>query len=313
MVRVVSIVGYTRSGSTLLDSMLGELNGAFSAGELHYLWERGLLEGRTCGCGRRVSECDVWSEVLTRAFGDDLPDPHEVMRWQARSVRTRHTPALLAGGRGPIDVSSMRAYGGALSKIYRAIAEVTGCRVVIDSSKRPSDGALTMLLPGVQTSIVHLVRDPRAVVFSWRRSKRELDRDDADMPQQSVAMSSLGWVELNLGAEGVRRKAGADGMLLRYEDLMARPRPTMTSIAGLIGEPADDLPFVDDHTVELGENHTVSGNPGRFRRGTIELSADEEWRSTMRPVDRSLTTALTIPLLARYRYPLRVNGSRRGR
>ena len=55
-------------------------------------------------------------------------------------------------------------------------------------------------------------------------------------------MSSLGWVELNLGAEGVRRKAGADGMLLRYEDLMARPRPTMTSIAGLIGE--EDRPTI---------------------------------------------------------------------
>jgi len=34
MVRVLSIIGYTRSGSTLLDSLLGELDGVFSAGEL---------------------------------------------------------------------------------------------------------------------------------------------------------------------------------------------------------------------------------------------------------------------------------------
>lgn len=56
MVRVLSIVGYTRSGSTLLDSILGELDGVFSAGELHYLWERGLLEHRTCGCGDQTAQ-----------------------------------------------------------------------------------------------------------------------------------------------------------------------------------------------------------------------------------------------------------------
>lgn len=308
--RVLSIVGYTRSGSTLLDALLGELPGAFSAGELHYLWERGLLEERTCGCGRLVRDCEIWSAVLEKAFGDELPAPRRVMDWQSRSVRTRHTPALLAGGRGPIDKAAMRAYGDTLGRIYHAIADVTGCRVIIDSSKRPSDGALTMLLPGVEASIVHLVRDPRAVVFSWRRSKKELDRaDDADMPQQSVVMSALGWFELNLGAEGVRRKAGAGGTLLRYEDLMTRPKESVENIAAMIGEPTDRLPFVGAGAVELGENHTVSGNPGRFRRGVVELRADEEWRARMPAGDRAVTTALTLPLLPRYRYPVRIAGA----
>jgi hypothetical protein len=307
VVRVLSIVGYTRSGSTLVDSILGELDGVFSAGELHYLWERGLLEGRTCGCGEQLRDCRVWSEVLKHAFGDDPPPPEQVVGWQARSVRTRHTPALLAGGRGLIDTSAMRAYGVVLSKIYRSIAEVTGSRVIIDSSTRPSVGALTMLLPRIDTSVVHLVRDPRAVAFSWRRAKRELDRADAaDMPRQSVVKSSLGWLELNLGAEGVRRKADEQSRLIRYEDLMAEPRASLASIATLIGEPAGDLPFVSDRAVQLGENHTVSGNPGRFRRGIVDLVVDDEWRRHMRPRDRRLATVLTLPLLRRYGYPIRV-------
>jgi glycosyltransferase involved in cell wall biosynthesis len=43
--------------------------------------------------------------------------------------------------------------------------------------------------------------------------------------------------------------------------------------------------------------------PGRY--GEVELRADEEWRGAMRAVDRVMVTALTWPLLLRYRYPLR--------
>ncbi len=303
MVRVLSIIGYTRSGSTLLDSLLGELDGVFSAGELYYLWERGLLEDRTCGCGERVADCEVWSAVLERSFGDRAPDPRQVVDWQSRAARTRHTPALLAGGRGPIDERALRAYSRTLSSVYRSIADVTGCEVIVDSSKRPSDGALTMLLDGVEASIVHLVRDPRAVVFSWRRTKRELDHPDAtDMPQRSVIASAAGWVGLNLAAEAVRRKAGARGRLLRYEDLAARPRETIVEIARMIGAPTTRLPFGSDDEVTLGENHTVSGNPSRFRRGVVPIRPDTEWRSRMDASDRLLTDVVTLPLRWRYGY-----------
>ena len=304
MVRVVSIIGYTRSGSTLLDSMLGELDGVFSAGELHYLWERGILEHRSCGCGQAVTECPVWTGVLDRAFAGNAPDPRWVVGWQDRSVRTRHTPALLAGGRGPIDRRALAAYTGAMSEVYRSIADVTGDDVIVDSSKRPSDAALTMLIPGIEPYVVHLVRDPRAVVFSWRRSKRELDRADAgDMPLRSPTTAAAGWVGMNLAAEAVRRRAGDRGMLLRYEDLAARPIDTLTSIATFVGAKTDVLPFVGDDQVRLGENHTVSGNPGRFRRGLVPVRPDVEWRTAMQPRDRTTTTAITAPLRWRYGYP----------
>jgi hypothetical protein len=51
--------------------------------------------------------------------------------------------------------------------------------------------------------------------------------------------------------------------------------------------------------------HSVSGNPNRFGTGEVELRADEEWRRAMRGRDRGMVTALTWPLLLRYRYPLR--------
>ena len=67
--------------------------------------------------------------------------------------------------------------------------------------------------------------------------------------------------------------------------------------------PADRNGF--DPPTARTTTHSVSGNPNRFGTGEVELRADEEWRRAMRTVDRGLVTALTWPLLLRYRYPLR--------
>ena len=311
-VKVVAIVGYTRSGSTLLDSILGQLPGFFSTGELHYLWERGLVEGRRCGCGRPIPTCEVWSQVLERAYDGAPPDPRAVMRWQEGSVRTRHTWGLLRGGGRPVDRRALDAYVPVAASLYRGIAETTSARVVVDSSKRASDGALLRLLPGVEPYVVQLVRDPRAVIHSWRRHKPELDRDgQSEMPRQGRIRTALEWSESNLAADALRKRAGPGrSMLLRYEDLMQRPRTTVAAIADLVGEGAVELPFDDEHTVRLGENHTVGGNPGRFSSGTTSLRADEEWRSRLDPATKAGTTLLTMPLLRRYGYPVNVSGSR---
>jgi hypothetical protein len=50
-VRVLYIGGLGRSGSTLLDRMIGQLPGFFSAGEIREVWQQGLRENRPCGCG----------------------------------------------------------------------------------------------------------------------------------------------------------------------------------------------------------------------------------------------------------------------
>ena len=52
--------------------------------------------------------------------------------------------------------------------------------------------------------------------------------------------------------------------------------------------------------MDLGEDHTVAGNPIRFRRGEIEVRRDDEWRTRMARRSKALVTALTLPALARF-------------
>ena len=99
---VLFIAGWGRSGSTLLDRMLGQVPGVFSAGELRDIWERGVREDRLCGCGQPFRECAVWRKVGEVAFGGwDALDLAEVQALRRRLDRPWSTPQLLASRVSP--------------------------------------------------------------------------------------------------------------------------------------------------------------------------------------------------------------------
>ncbi|HYT25684.1 MAG TPA: sulfotransferase [Actinomycetota bacterium] len=303
-VKVLYIEGAGRSGSTVLDNLLGQLPGFFSVGELRFVWDRNLLEDRLCGCGRPFGSCPVWSEVVGRAFGGGAVDPHEMIRLREGAVRLRDTP--LAATRWAERLLRPRSAGylDVLARLYPAVAGVTGARVVVDSSKYPSYGLLLGMLPTVDLYVLHLVRDPRGVAHSLRRVKPEPVARGVfeEMQRTGPARSAVDWSLCNLLAETFARRARDRYLPVRYEDFVAEPRATVLRILGHVGEPARELPFVGERAVRLGVNHTVSGNPSRFRTGTVELRPDDEWRTRGRPAGRALVTALCLPLLARYGY-----------
>jgi hypothetical protein len=301
-VKALFITGWDRSGSTVLDLLLHGVDGFFPVGELDYLWQRGLAEGRLCGCGQPLLRCSVWPRILAGVYGG-MPGRDEAeaaMRMKAKRLRVRQTWRILRD-RG----RDLEWYSSLLGSVYREISRVSGARVVVDSSKRPSDAALMTLLPGVQPYFLHLVRDPRAVAYSMsRRPKPEPDTEyPSAMRQQGSAKSTMGWVLWNVAAERVRREVPRERwMFLRYEDFVARPRDAIRWIAQIVGEDGLTDSFIDETTAVVGTNHTVSGNPVRFTRGKITIRLDDEWMRRQSLLDRSVSTALALPLLRRYGY-----------
>lgn len=306
---VLCIIGKGRSGSTLLDTILGQLEGVFSTGEMGRLWQWGLTNGYRCGCGEPVRECATWEAIVDRAFhGDPEREAREVIAWQDHVLRWPRVPRLLMQRSGRLDGwPELERYTQHLSDVYRSIATETGARVIVDSTKWPASPTPLGLVPGVDVRIVHLVRDPRAVAFSWRRRKRWKDRPgDREMPRYGVLFSMASWWARNLTAETVRRRHPAEhSIVVRYEDLVRRPRDTVARIAALVGAGDSPLPFVDARTAKLEATHTVGGNPGRLNNGQIELRVDDQWIDDQPTSDRLLATALGLPLLNRYGYRAR--------
>ena len=57
----------------------------------------------------------------------------------------------------------------ALTAVYRGIQDVTSAELIVDTSKPPSFGYVLQHLEGIDLRIVHVVRDPRGVAYSWGR------------------------------------------------------------------------------------------------------------------------------------------------
>ncbi len=305
--RVISIAGSDRSGSTLLDTILGTVDGFFSAGELRYLWERGVIEGRRCGCGDPIPECEVWGPVLAALAGHDgIPDATAFVG-ELDLLRTRYAPLAMTPFSRARFVRHIEPIVDVYARLLPTVREITGSRVIVDSSKRPLYTFMLSRVPGVELTVVHVVRDPRAVAHSRSRYKRQLDTaEQRGMTQAPPLRAAMSWTMWNVG---VRSLAGRlpRYVVVRYEDLIGEPEATIRRIMHTAGADDAAVPFISGSTVTLQPNHTVSGNPSRFTTGDVELRLDAAWERDMRPRDRRLVTAVTLPLLGRYGYPVRTS------
>lgn len=303
--KVLYIAGWGRSGSTILDNILGQVKGVFSLGELRYVWDRGCLENRLCSCNAPFRNCEVWKEIVSRAFGGF--DSADAYRMLVLRDRCDHARNLVLGRR--MDSGPFRTYRSALHRLYDAISVVSGAELIVDSSKAPTHGRLLQDLPGLDVHVLHLIRDPRAVAYSWQRKIATGDRAGKYMARFGPVRASLMWVVMQLAAEKLAGPKPHQYRRLLYEDLVAKPRETLEGILAAANMRGSQLPLVDERTVTLSPVHGFSGNPSRFKRGAITLQADNEWLENMRPAQRMVVGLITSPLLTRYGYRLTASPS----
>lgn len=273
------------------------------------MWQRGIVEDERCGCGDEFSSCDFWSQVGKVAFGGW----HEIAMSRVTELkdsidRTRYIPLLAGPALPPNARARLAEYTNYYLAVYRAIAEVSGCATVIDSSKHASLAFCLSQRPEIDLRVIHVVRDSRAVAFSWgTRVARPEARTESYMTTYAPMRAAAHWNAQN-GALQMLGRRDTPVLRVRYEDLVQSPEPTMLHLARFAGLPSDgpgtDFLTAEDgsRTVMLREAHTVSGNPMRFATGRTTIRGDERWRTAMPDSQRRAVTALTFPLLTHYGY-----------
>lgn len=302
--RVLFIAGWGRSGSTILDMVLGQVDGLVSVGELKFVWERGLLQNRRCGCGEAFKDCPFWAKVFEEVHGSAGRDElAETLDRDSKGFRTRHLPLLMVPPVFQAYVRRFPDYQSHLRHLYAGILRTSGAQVVVDSSKFPTYLALLQRTSGLAVHTVHIVRDPRAVAHSWARSKPDPDNPVTDMMHRMhPAVTGAYWTSWNAAIERIGRSESRY-MRIRYEDLVAAPRSTVESILDFAEVQGVELPFIDEKTVTLTPSHTVSGNPVRFTTGTMKIMEDRAWLTEMSDSDRRWAEITSTPLRGHYGYP----------
>lgn len=305
---VVYVGGMGRSGSTLVERAMAQLQGFVGIGEVAYLWERGVENDELCGCGNPFSQCDFWQSVGERAFGGwDRVDTARVAQLGRRVNDVKFVPRLLLPARVGGLAEPLKDYLSYYERLYEAVVEVSGADVVVDSSKITSLVYILSHSERLTPRLLHILRDPRAVAYSWTKvvKRPEVHGDEeAYMPRYSPGYIGLLYSGHHVLLEALRIR-GVPSVNVRYEDFVKEPLTSLQAACAGLGVPFDPSSLQTDSptTLNLQSVHTVSGNPSRFQTGDIQVRHDGSWQRAMPAKERRLVAALTAPLMLAYRYP----------
>ena len=159
-------------------------------------------------------------------------------------------------------------------KIYRAINAITGSTYIVDSSKDISTLYLLHTIKEIDLIIIHMVRDSRGVTYSWNKRQKirpEFTQEDIYMRSHSHLRMAWDWFYRQLLIHLLPRKEHKY-FRLRYEDLAGDPQTALDQLAEALNLTLDADKIISDQTANLSiPNHTVSGNPIRFKTGQMEI------------------------------------------
>jgi len=284
----------------LIDNTLGQIPGLVTIGEGWYVWRRGMLNNCYCGCSRRFEQCEFWNAVFREAFGEadrkDLKMMFDIFRplsfYQLGMYFGIHSKKLKEAKKN-------------IEKLYLAIAKVSGCNMIVDSSKWASYGRLLSDIPAFDVRNIHIVRDPRAVTFSWKRKKKYEPLADSDFyyKQYSVFRSTFEWIIWNSSIEVLKKPFKQKYHPLRYEDFVKLPQKEIQEILRFAGEGERKVKMKRNRIMPMN-NHCIAGSSLRFNSGDIEIKLDNQWQDDMSRMGKLIVTILTLPFLWLYRYKL---------
>ncbi len=299
--KVIYIAGYGRSGSTVLDMSLALDRHVVGTGELtHFFsyWER----GDRCSCGKPLHECPVWARVierLTARFPLLAPSKAAII---TRKVESRPRCGI------PKDGSlspELRLYGELWKEVFSSVAQATNAAIVVDSSK----SARRMIyrapalrhLSGLDVNVIHLVRDPRAVMWSYLRGNNVLLEQGKRVVEWGGPYRMLvSWLMTNVGVHAMTRCAQLPVVRIRYEDFTSNPSGVLGEIENVFGIRLDDARTKLEQDALLVPDHGIAGNRMR-RAGGQKVRADTEWKAKL-PTHLRLVTYLLWPLMLAYGY-----------
>jgi len=272
-INVIYIVSSSHSGSTLLDLMLGSHSAIHSGGEFFRLPQTLNIDQAIlprCSCGEKVIHCAFWKEVTEEA---------------------------------KINFNTIFSSSDFFSLYYQiipAILKVSGKTHFVDSSKHIHLLKKYLSTNDYHVSIIHLIRDPRAVAFSFKRKRMKLLAKKDNISQVKVLNYYQGLRRILRGNLRYIIELSHQDLFhtIKYEDLVTASQQTLANFLKRI-----DLPFEDtmlnyhDYT-----HHIVEGNHMRLQKKPIYV--DRDYLTQLSPFEWAFGTFRTLPLIIKYNYPL---------
>jgi len=263
--KIVYIAGYSRSGSTILDILLGSHPDIFSTGELVYLFDDWLNNSRVGTCGEVYEKCSFWKNFK-------LPQEinfHEAVK-VIRSVEARKQINALINEK--IEEEVTRKYKLIQSALYNYIFESSGKNIVVDSSKNSRDMAGRFFALHRYTEfdiyVIHLIKNGLSIVESFVKKGRNWTLEGYGKNDRfAAARSSMGWFLANTLTERLGKQMPQKKFIqIKYEELLNHPENTLHTISHLLDIDISEVIDLIKNKAPLNAKHNVGGNRLRLEK-----------------------------------------------
>jgi len=273
---IIYIISDKRAGSTLLDYLLSCHPDAFPLGELSLLYGHYRHTGAgerwnwNCSCGRPIAFCDFWREIFERLKITEAP--YTSLEKCIPSINIYRPVKKTI--KESLDISKsddmVKVVTDNCWKIYNAIFEQTGKKIITDSSKNAIQAWYLWKYRRGNIKFLILNRDIRAIAFS--KTKRIIT--DNENENYSIFKNLIGSYKVAKQNRLIGNTIENDGgkvMTLNYDELITKREETIFSVCNFMNIPI----FIPPSEFEGHTQHTIAGSPHRFEKSQIKK--DERW------------------------------------
>lgn len=262
----------------------------------------GDIDRYRCSCKEAILECPFWQEVrkrmARRGIEFDLADSHTDFRsdsstYVQRLSKANHKGVLLEMIRdGALWFSpAWRKHHQRTQQrnvaLMETVLNISRGKIIIDSSKAAVRLKYLLRNRDINTKVIHLIRDGRAVALTYMDPARFADAKDPAMrgggsgdqrahEGLSMARAAREWRRSNEEAEHILRRLDKSQWIdVRYEDLCKDTEDTLRRLFEFLGLNPDKRV----REFRMIESH-VLGNGMRLDT-TSQISLDERWKAVL--------------------------------
>lgn len=291
-IKVIAILSCARSGSTLLDIILSNHANIVSGGELSHTHRFDWLnpEGSICTCGEKINACNQWAAIFNlwlQQFGSEAIERYAHLQNKFEYAWHPTIRKTFLGEANHRD-AAFDEYLNMTVAMFDAIREVSGSITITDSSKDHIRAISLQKHPMIDLRVIHLIRDPRGVV--WSTAKTKSREKEYQLPVNPLvktrARATINWVTKNLMVERLTKRIGESrSVRVIYEELVNDPVRTLDRVGQAIDEDLLDLGKAVAEGKKLSVDHLVNGNYTRMD-ADFRLKPDYDWTQKMPPLLR---------------------------
>ncbi len=291
----VFLTSHAYSGSTLTSFLLGSHPEIATVGMLTGPASHLDLKTYRCSCGQLFQQDPFWQDVTRKVNEYGLSyslKEHMGTRIElgANSLLRRIRTASLRNNtleefRDWLMFNMWPSHEREMHELVRrneifakAILDVSGKPIFLDTSKDPMRMRYMRLSPAIDLYVIHLIRDVRGVVTSIMSRRSDMN----------VEQATKHWL---VAEHNIRRHLKtlpeSRQIQVRYEDITSNTLETMNRLFTFMDarplEQMDDFREVDNH---------ILGNKMR-KQGSSEIKTDERWRTVLSEKQLQLIDKIT--------------------